>query len=95
MFKQNISFEVWGGESGKYRLRDNQGKPLENSPEETCKRVALAIADTEQEDKKNFYYEPFNSEIQEIVKRKQKFILLNIPTEKIVWENDKLLVIGF
>ena len=61
MFKQNISFEVWGGESGKYRLRDNQGKPLENSPEETCKRVALAIADTEQEDKKNFYYEQFLS----------------------------------
>lgn len=51
MFKQDISFEVWGGESGKYRLKDNDGSPIENTPEETCERVATALADIEPKDK--------------------------------------------
>src|ERR1035437_3914593 len=52
MFKQNISFEVWGGEAGKYRLRDNNNNSLENTPEETCIRVAEALSEIECENKK-------------------------------------------
>lgn len=60
MFKQNISFEVWGGESGKYRLRDNDKNPLENSPEETCSRVAKTLSDLETNNK-DFWYKEFMS----------------------------------
>lgn len=59
MFKQSISFEVWGGESGKYRLRDQSGKALENTPEETCQRVAKALSDIEQSDNREFWYKKF------------------------------------
>lgn len=47
MFKQGISFEVWGGDSGKYRLKDSNGKALELKPEDTCDRVANALANLE------------------------------------------------
>lgn len=59
MFKQNISFEVWGGESGKYRLRDSNNNPIENSPEETCARVAKALVEMEKD--KDAHYKDFMS----------------------------------
>lgn len=51
MFKQKISEEVWGGESGKYRLRDADGNPIDQTPEDTCMRVASALAEVEPKDK--------------------------------------------
>ena len=60
MFKQNISFEVWGGDSGKYRLRDNKNNPIENLPENTCNRVATALASMEL-DKKEYWLKQFKS----------------------------------
>lgn len=59
MFKQNISFEVWGGSKGKYRLRDSSGEAIENTPEETCKRVAKALADIELPEYRDEYYKKF------------------------------------
>lgn len=47
MFIQNISQEVWGGESGKYRLRDSDGEPIDLTPEDTCLRVAKGLASLE------------------------------------------------
>lgn len=60
MFKQNISFEVWGGNAGKYRLRDNENNPLENNPNETCNRVAKTLSDIEN-NKKEFWNKQFIS----------------------------------
>jgi ribonucleoside-diphosphate reductase alpha chain len=57
MFKQNISFEVWGGEAGKYRLRDDDNNPLENTPEESCARVAKALSEIEPKDHEHWYEE--------------------------------------
>lgn len=57
MFKQNISFEVWGGDAGKYRLRDSDGKPLESSPEETCDRVSTTLAECEKD--KDYWFSEF------------------------------------
>src|ERR1035437_2616945 len=61
MFKQDISFEVWGGGAGKYRLKDSGGNPIENTPEETCERVAKALSDIELEDKRDFWNKQFIS----------------------------------
>jgi ribonucleoside-diphosphate reductase alpha chain len=47
MFIQNISQEVWGGEAGKYRLRDSEGQPIDLTPEDTCLRVAKGLASLE------------------------------------------------
>jgi len=47
MFIQNISHEVWGGASGKYRLRDEEGNPIDQTPEDTCRRVAAGLAAVE------------------------------------------------
>lgn len=47
MFKQNISREIWGGEAGKYRLRDSEGNPVDQTPEDSCIRVAKALAKVE------------------------------------------------
>ena len=47
MFEQNISFDVWGGESGKYRLRDSHGDEVDKTPDDTCNRVAVALAKQE------------------------------------------------
>jgi len=55
MFKQNISFEVWGGEAGKYRLRDSSGKPLEDTPQDTCDRISRALANIEPRDNEHWY----------------------------------------
>ncbi len=60
MFKQNISFEVWGGAAGKYRLRDNSNNILENTPEDTCMRVAKALSEIECE-KKEYWRDQFLS----------------------------------
>jgi ribonucleoside-diphosphate reductase alpha chain len=59
MFKQNICFEVWGGEAGKYRLRDHDGNPVENTPEETCQRVAHALAALEAPELQEHWYNQF------------------------------------
>lgn len=59
MFKQNISFDIWGGEAGKYRLLDNDNKPIENTPQETCDRVSNTLANLEK--KSNFWKEQFKS----------------------------------
>mgnify|MGYP001199401935 CR=1 FL=1 len=52
MFKQNISWEVWGGEAGKYRLKDSNGNNIDEDPFDTCKRVAKALASVEQEEER-------------------------------------------
>jgi ribonucleoside-diphosphate reductase alpha chain len=59
MFKQNISWEVWGGESGKYKLLDSKGNEVDKSPEDTCKRVAEALAKLEEES--GTWYDKFSS----------------------------------
>jgi len=61
MFKQNISFEIWGGESGKYRLKDNYGNNIDKTPEDTCKRVALTLAAQEKPENQEKYYKQFMS----------------------------------
>ena len=50
MFKQPICFEIWGGENGKYKLKDNNGEDIDKTPEDTCDRVAKALADVELKD---------------------------------------------
>lgn len=61
MFKQNISFEVWGGENGKYRLLDDDKNPIDKTPEDTCDRVAKALSDLELPEKREFWYKEFRS----------------------------------
>lgn len=63
MFKQSISFDVWGGDAGKYRLRDNDNNPVENTPEETCARGSKALADLEPGDEltKEHYFKLFQT----------------------------------
>ena len=61
MFKQNICFEVWGGSSGKYRLRDKDGNPIENSPEDTCDRVSKALSEIETPEKRENWFKSFKS----------------------------------
>lgn len=55
MFKQKICFEIWGGENGKYRLLDNIGNPIDLVPEDTCYRVAEALANVEKENKEKWF----------------------------------------
>ena len=59
MFRQPICFEIWGGESGKYRLRDSDGNPLEHTPEDTCARVAKTLSSGEENAK--YWYDQFMS----------------------------------
>lgn len=47
MFKQKICFDIWGGEAGKYRLFDNEGNAVDTTPQDTCSRVARALANVE------------------------------------------------
>lgn len=63
MFKQSVSYDVWGGsvESGKYRLFDSKGVPVENTPKETCERVSKALANIEKKEDQKYWYEKFNS----------------------------------
>jgi ribonucleoside-diphosphate reductase alpha chain len=60
MFKQNISYETWGGENGKYRLKNRLGESLEETPFDTCKRVSKSLADIEKSDKE-YWNKQFNS----------------------------------
>lgn len=55
MFKQNISFETWGGENGKYQLKEPSGNVIEKTPEETCARVSRALANIEPKDQDKWY----------------------------------------
>jgi len=55
MFKQDICYEIWGGDKGKYRLRDSKGNPIDQTPEDTCARVAKALSDVEPCDKDKWY----------------------------------------
>lgn len=51
MFEQDICFYLWGDqEAGKYRLRDPNGNPVENTPEETCERIARKLVENEKEE---------------------------------------------
>lgn len=54
MFKQKICFEIWGGENGKYRLMDNKGNVIDTAPEDTCSRVANALAGVEAKNKEKW-----------------------------------------
>jgi ribonucleoside-diphosphate reductase alpha chain len=58
MFIQSISLEVWGGENGKYRLRDENGEPIDITPEDTCVRVAKGLAALEVDHEK--WEKPFS-----------------------------------
>jgi ribonucleoside-diphosphate reductase alpha chain len=49
MFKQNISWEVWGGDNGKYRLKDPDGTIIDQTPEDTCLRVANGLSELEKD----------------------------------------------
>lgn len=59
-FEQNISFDIWGSpENGKYRYKQQDGTFIDQTPADTCKRVAKALSDLEIEDKKEFWYNKF------------------------------------
>ena len=47
MFKQSISWEIWGGENGKYRLKDSEGNIIDKTPQDTCGRVAKGLSHVE------------------------------------------------
>lgn len=49
MFKQNISWEIWGGDNGKYKLKDSDGNAVDKTPEDTCRRVANGLALSEED----------------------------------------------
>jgi ribonucleoside-diphosphate reductase alpha chain len=55
MFKQPICFEIWGGASGKYRLINSAGEAVDKTPEDTCDRVAKALADVEGKDQDKWF----------------------------------------
>jgi len=60
MFKQKICFDIWGGDAGKYRLRDSNGKEIDKTPEDTCIRVAKALSEVEKENQ-TYWFEQFKS----------------------------------
>ncbi|NLR36716.1 adenosylcobalamin-dependent ribonucleoside-diphosphate reductase [Aeromonas hydrophila] len=51
---QDTSFEIW---DSKYRLKSKDGVPIDGTIDETCQRVALALAG--QESQPDVWYEPF------------------------------------
>ena len=61
MFEQNISFEVWGGDGGKYRLMDSNGEAVETTPQETCDRISSALSDIEAPELREKYFRKFQS----------------------------------
>lgn len=62
MFKQEVSYYIWGGHAGKYQLKGPDGEELEKTPEETASRVSRALADVETDKaKSDLWYERFNS----------------------------------
>jgi len=59
MFVQRISEEIWGGESGKYRLLDFDGNQVDKTPGDTCMRVAKGLAMMEKEEDRGKFQEEF------------------------------------
>ncbi len=53
---QEASFDIW---DKKYRLTGKDGSPIDNSMDDTYKRVARALADVEGEDGREQWYESF------------------------------------
>src|SRR5580704_2851161 len=53
---QEASFDIW---DKKYRLTAKDGTPIDNSIEDTYKRVARALADVEAEECREQWYESF------------------------------------
>jgi ribonucleoside-diphosphate reductase alpha chain len=53
---QEASFDIW---DKKYRLTAKDGSPIDNSMDDTYKRVARALADVETEESREQWYESF------------------------------------
>jgi ribonucleoside-diphosphate reductase alpha chain len=53
---QEASFDIW---DKKYRLTAKDGSPIDNSMDDTYKRVARALADVETEENREQWYEAF------------------------------------
>src|SRR6266436_3096634 len=53
---QEASFDIW---DKKYRLTAKDGSPIDNTMDDTYKRVARALADVETEDRRETWYESF------------------------------------
>ncbi len=54
---QAVSLDIW---DKKYRLKNKQGEPIDQQIDDTFKRVARALADTEENDEKRaFWYDKF------------------------------------
>jgi ribonucleoside-diphosphate reductase alpha chain len=53
---QEASFDIW---DKKYRLTAKDGSPIDNTMDDTYKRVARALADVETEDRRDQWYESF------------------------------------
>jgi len=53
---QEASFDIW---DKKYRLTAKDGSPIDNTMDDTYKRVARALADVETEDRREQWYESF------------------------------------
>jgi ribonucleoside-diphosphate reductase alpha chain len=53
---QEASFDIW---DKKYRLTAKDGSPIDNSMDDTYKRVARALADVEPDERREHWYESF------------------------------------
>src|SRR5580692_5214567 len=53
---QEASFDIW---DKKYRLTAKDGSPIDNSMDDTYKRVARALADVESEENREQWYDSF------------------------------------
>src|ERR1700680_608511 len=53
---QEASFDIW---DKKYRLTAKDGSPIDNTMDDTYKRVARALADVETEERRDQWYESF------------------------------------
>jgi ribonucleoside-diphosphate reductase alpha chain len=53
---QEASFDIW---DKKYRLTAKDGSPIDNTMDDTYKRVARALADVEAEERREHWYESF------------------------------------
>jgi len=53
---QSVSLDIW---DKKYRLKTKQGKHIDADMDDSYKRVAKALADVEEEEKRSIWYEKF------------------------------------
>ncbi len=53
---QEASLDIW---DKKYRLKDKFGRPVDKSIQDTYDRVARALADVEEEDKREYWHQQF------------------------------------